>query len=146
MATIEAQRELDASPESIWRQLLAIESWPGWSPLFQHACFATPELGLHGEWTLHGLLGRVPYNGTFTLIEHRPLERLAFESQTISPPYHWVVHDVRLSRAGARPLLHWRIDYAMAGGPGGLLIDRLLIRRQARELLERQITLLQPLV
>lgn len=138
MATVEGRRELDASAEAVWRQLLALEAWPDWSPLFQHVAMAEPELGLHGEWTLHGLLGRIPYNGAFTLIEHRPLARLAFESQAISTPYDWIIHDVRLSRGGPSPQLYWRIDYAMAGGPGGLLIDRLLIRRQAREQLERQ--------
>jgi hypothetical protein len=144
MATIEASRSYDASPESIWRRLLAIEQWPEWSPLFQHAAFATPELGLSGPWRLHGLLGRIPYNGSFTLIEHLALKRLAFESTTISPPYDWVVHDVRLTRDG-RPTLTWRIDYAMSGGPGGLLVDRLLIRRQTRELLDRQLQGLTPI-
>lgn len=138
MTTIEVWRELDASAESVWRQLLALDAWPAWSPLFQHVAMATPELGLHGEWTLHGLLGRIPYNGAFTLIEHRPLERLAFESRVISTPYDWIIHDVRLTRGGPGPQLHWRIDYAMAGGPGGLLIDHLLIRRQARQQLARQ--------
>jgi hypothetical protein len=143
MATIEASRSYDTSPESIWRQLLAIERWPNWSPLFQHASLEEPELGLNGAWTLHGLLGRIPYNGSFKLIEHLPLKRLAFESTTISPPYDGVIHDVRLAR-DTHPTLTWRIDYAMSGGPGGLLIERLLIRRQTRELLERQLQALLP--
>jgi hypothetical protein len=144
VATIEVQRDLAVGPEAVWRQLLAVEAWPAWSPLFQFAAFATPEQGLHSEWTLHGLLGRIPYNGTFTLIEHRPLARLAFESQTISTPYDWIIHDIRLTSDEAGSPLRWRIDYAMAGGPGGLLIDRLLIRRQLRDQLERQLQCFTP--
>lgn len=145
MPTIEAEREFDTSPETIWRVLIAMSEWPEWSPLFQLARNEQPEQGLQGEWTLHGLVGRMPYSGTFEVFEHRPTERFGFASLTVSPPFHTIRHEITLERR-SRPHLTWRLDYTPSGGPGGWLIDRLLIRRSAADLLERALTEIQGIV
>ncbi|MFW6075252.1 MAG: SRPBCC family protein [Chloroflexota bacterium] len=134
MPTFEAERDIEQSPESIWRTLLSMEEWPEWSPMFQHVEFHEPARRMDGEWTLHGLLGRVPYNGTFRLIEHRPVERLSFTSISVSPPYEFVRHQVTIEN-GSGSRLKWRVDYGTSGGPGGWIIDRLLIRRRTPQLL-----------
>lgn len=136
MPVIESSREIDASPETIWRILASHREWPHWSPLFQHVGSESPELGMAGEWTLHGIIGRVPYNGLFRTEVHRPVELLIIRSIRVSPPYEFVRHSVALKRDPV-PKLAWRIEYGTSGGPGGWIIDRLLIRRQARALLER---------
>ena len=134
---IEAAREIDASPEAIWRVVLAYEQWPEWSPLFQLVEPESPELGLNSEWTLNGVIGRVPYSGRFRQVGHRPLEAFAFASIRVSPPYDFIRHTVLLDRAATRPILTWRIEYSMSGGPGGWLIDRLLVRRGLDGFLDR---------
>lgn len=139
MPTVEAVHEIESSPESVWRLLLAMEEWPEWSPLFQHVEFHEPTRRMEGEWTLHGLLGRMPYNGTFRLIEHKPVERLVFSSITVSPPYDAVSHLVTLEREST-VRLRWRVVYRTAGGPGGWFVDRLLIRRGLVELLQRKLS------
>jgi hypothetical protein len=135
---IEAQREIDAGPEAIWRVALGYERWPEWSPLFQMVRPESPELGLNGEWTLNGLIGRIPYSGLFRQIEHRPLEAFVFASIRVSPPYDFIRHTILL-RKDATPRLIWRIEYSMSGGPGGWLIDRLLVSPGATGLLERNV-------
>lgn len=142
MPVIEASRDIDASPETIWRVLIAMDGWPEWLPLFQLVRNDEPERGFEGEWTLHGLLGRMPYSGRFEIFEHRPAERFGFGSLTVSPPFSNIRHEISLERV-SRPRLTWRVDYTTAGGPGGWLVDRLLIRRSAGELLERGLTELQ---
>ena len=137
MATIEAAHEINASPEAIWRVVLAYERWPEWSPLFQLVEPESPEIGLNGEWTLNGLIGRVPYSGLFRQVGHRPLEAFAFASIRVSPPYDFIRHTVLLDRANARPVLTWRIEYTMSGGPGGWIVDRLLVRRGLDGFIER---------
>jgi len=136
---IEAAREIDASPEAIWRVVLAYEQWPEWSPLFQLVEPESPELGLNSEWTLNGVIGRVPYSGRFRQVGHRPLEAFAFASIRVSPPYDFIRHTVLLDRAATRPILTWRIEYSMSGGPGGWLIDRLLVNRDALASVRRQV-------
>lgn len=138
MPAFQVTRQFEASPESIWRVVLAYESWPEWSPLFQLVRPEEPERGLQSEWTLNGLLGRVPYSGLFRQIEHRPLETFSFTSIRVSPPYDSVCHTFTLGHAPA-PNLTWRVEYTTSGGPGGWIVDRLLIRRQTLELLERGI-------
>ena len=128
MPKIEESTEIDASPEAIWRVVLAYERWPEWSPLFQQVEPESPAIGLNGEWTLNGLIGRVPYSGLFRQVGHRPLEAFAFASIRVSPPYDFIRHTVLLSDAPT-PRLTWRIEYTMSGGPGGWIIDRLLVRR-----------------
>lgn len=135
--TVEVRREIDASPEAIWRVVLGYESWPEWSPLFQLVRPEDPAQGLNGEWTLNGLIGRIPYTGLFRQTLHKPVEVFAFASIRVSPPYDFIGHTVRLERAPT-PVLTWRIDYSMSGGPGGWLLDRLLIRPHAAALAERQ--------
>jgi uncharacterized protein YndB with AHSA1/START domain len=133
---IEARREIEASPEAIWRVILGYESWPEWSPLFQLVRPESPELGLGGEWTLNGLIGRIPYTGLFRRIEHRPLEAFVFASIRVSPPYDFIRHTALL-RKDPTPRVTWRIEYSMSGGPGGWLVDRLLVGRQAQSVLDR---------
>lgn len=142
MGKIEATREINASPEAIWRIVLAYERWPEWSPLFQHVEPETPEIGLNGEWTLNGLIGRIPYTGLFRQIGHRPLEAFAFGSIRVSPPYDFIRHTVLLRQDGSLPSLTWRIEYGMSGGPGGWIVDRLLVRRGLDGFLERAINAL----
>ena len=134
---IEATGEIDASPEAIWRVVLGYERWPDWSPLFQMVEPETPEVGLNGEWRLNGLIGRMPYTGLFRQIDHRPLEAFSFASISVSPPFDFIRHSVFLGADGPRPQLTWRIDYKMSGGPGGWIIDRLLVRRGLDGFLER---------
>jgi len=135
--TVEVRREIDASPEAIWRVVLGYESWPEWSPLFQLLRPEDPAQGLNGEWTLNGLIGRIPYTGRFRQTTHQPLETFAFASLRVSAPYDFIGQTVKLERAPT-PTLTWRIDYTMSGGPGGWLIDRLLIRPGATTTVERQ--------
>ncbi|HLT17915.1 MAG TPA: SRPBCC family protein [Thermomicrobiales bacterium] len=137
MPSVEAQRTIDASPEAIWRVVLGFESWPEWSPLFQLVRPEDPTLGLNGEWTLNGLIGRIPYTGLFRQTTHEPMRVFAFASIRVSAPYDFIGHTVRLERAPT-PVLTWRIDYAMSGGPGGWLLDRLLVRPGAAAIAERQ--------
>lgn len=129
MGRIEATGEIDASPEAIWRVVLGYESWPEWSPLFQLVEPESPEIGLNGEWKLNGMIGRVPYTGTFRQIGHRPLEAFGFASINVSTPYDFIRHTVMLNTDGPTPILTWRIEYTMAGGPGGWIVDWLLVRR-----------------
>lgn len=138
MPTVEAVREIENSLESAWRMLLAMEQWPEWSPLFQHVAFHEPARRIEGEWTLHGRLGRMPYSGTFRLIEHKPVERLAFTSITVSPPYDAISHVVTLERESSTRL-RWQVVYRTAGGPGGWIVDRLLIRRGLTEILDAKL-------
>lgn len=133
MPEISSSIEIDASLEAIWRVLMGVEAWPEWSPLFQMVQLHNPTVGVAGGFQLHGLLGRVPYSGEFMVPDYRPLERFIFESVTISPPYDVLWHDVKLTGT----TLTWEIVYEMAGGPGGWIVDRLMIRRQAQGLLER---------
>ena len=112
---------------------MALEAWPEWSPLFQMVRLHDPSAGIAGGFQLHGLLGRVPYNGGFMVPDYRPLERFVFESVTISPPYDVLWHDIRLSGR----TVTWTTTYRTAGGPGGWALDRLLIRRQTQGLIER---------
>lgn len=136
MPLIEASREIDASPETIWRVVASHRAWPHWSPLFQHVSSEAPELGIEGEWTLHGAIGRVPYNGLFRTEVHRPVEVLIIRSIRVSPPYEFIRHSIGLKREPL-PRITWRVEYGTSGGPGGWIIDRLLIRRGAPELIER---------
>lgn len=142
MRTIEASGEINASPESIWRIVLAYERWPEWSPLFQLVEPETPEIGLNGEWRLNGVLGRVPYTGLFHQVGHRPLEAFAFASISVSPPYDFIRHTVLLNRESSTPALTWRIEYKMSGGPGGWIIDRLMVRRGLDGFLDQALTAL----
>ncbi len=142
MHTLEATAEIDASPEAIWRIVLAYERWPEWSPLFQLVEPETPEIGLNGEWKLNGFLGRIPYTGTFHQVGHRPLEAFAFASISLSPPYDFIRHTVLLKRNGPVPLVTWRIEYRMSGGPGGWIVDRLLVRRNATTIASKQLSAL----
>ena len=139
MGRIEATGEIDASPEAIWRVVLGYERWPEWSPLFQSVEPEEPEIGLNGEWTLNGLIGRIPYTGLFRQVGHRPLEAFAFASIRVSPPYDFVRHTVVLNTDGATPQLTWRIEYTMSGGPGGWIVDRVLVRRGLDGFLASQI-------
>ena len=138
MPGVEVRREINASPEAIWRVVLGYESWPEWSPLFQAVRPEDPARGLNGEWTLNGLIGRIPYTGRFRQATHRPLETFAFASIRVSPPYDFIGQTVKLERTPT-PTLIWRIDYTMSGGPGGWLIDRLLVRRTCRVMMESHI-------
>lgn len=133
MPEVSASAQIDESPERIWRVVMGLEAWPEWSPLFQMVRLHDPSSGPAGGFQLHGLLGRVPYNGEFIVPDYQPLERFVFESTSISPPYDVLWHDVRLSGT----TLHWTTVYSMSGGPGGWALDRLLIRRQTQGLLER---------
>ncbi len=117
---------------------MGMEVWPEWSPLFQNVRLHDPSVGTAGGFQLQGLLGRIPYSGEFMVPDYRPLERFVFESVTISPPYDVLWHDVRLNGTS----LTWAIVYEMAGGPGGWIVDRLMIRRSAQELLERGVNAL----
>lgn len=142
MARIEAKREINSSPQAIWRAVLGYESWPEWSPLFQDVRPDSPEIGLNGEWTLNGLIGRVPYTGLFHQVGHRPVEAFAFASIRVSPPFDFIRHTVLLDTSTPTPQLTWRIEYTMSGGPGGWIMDRLLVRRGLDGFLERQIAAL----
>lgn len=142
MTTIEATGEIDASPEAIWRVVLGYEHWPEWSPLFQDVVPEAPEIGLNGEWKLNGLIGRVPYTGLFRQIAHRPLEAFVFASIRVSPPYDFIRQTVILNTDATIPRLTWRIEYSMSGGPGGWIIDRLLVRRGAIDVVNQQINTL----
>ncbi len=134
LAKIEAKQEIEASPEAIWRLVVGYEQWPEWSPLFQLVRPENPTEGLNGEWTLNGLIGRIPYNGLFRQVAHRPLEAFAFASIRVSPPYDFIRHTVLLKQ-DPTPILAWRIEYSMSGGPGGWIIDRLLVRSRSGALL-----------
>ena len=79
----------------------------------------SPEIGLNGEWTLNGLIGRIPYTGLFHQVGHRPLEAFAFASIRVSSPFDFIRHTVVLNTEGATLRLTWRIEYTMSGGPGG---------------------------
>jgi Polyketide cyclase / dehydrase and lipid transport len=143
LGRIEATAEINASPEAIWRTVLAYERWPDWSPLFQLVEPQSPEKGLNGEWTLNGVIGRVPYSGLFHQVGHRPLEAFAFASIRISPPYDFIRHTVLLNRETSLPTLTWRIEYSMSGGPGGWIVDRLLVRRGLDRFLDRAISAIE---
>ena len=138
----EATGEIDASPEAIWRTVLGYEQWPEWSPLFQMVEPETPEIGLNGEWKLNGVIGRIPYTGLFRQIDHQPLKQFVFASVRVSPPFDFIRHSVFLRADGSRPQLTWRIDYKMSGGPGGWIIDRLLVRRSMHSIPNAQINAL----
>lgn len=133
MPKITAALEIDASPESVWRVLMALERWPNWSPLFQMVQLHEAALGIAGGFRANGLVGRVPYRAEFMVPIHEPLQRVVFETVNVSTPFNVLWHDIRLS--GRR--LSWSITYTTAGGPGGFLVDRLLIRRPAQGLIER---------
>lgn len=138
MAEISASTDINESPESIWRVLMALEAWPDWSPLFQMVRLHDASVGIAGGFTAHGLLGRVPYSAEFMVPNYEPLQRFIFETVTISAPYNVLWHDVRLSGS----TLSWTTTYTTSGGPGGLLVDHLLIRRHAQSLTERQLAAL----
>lgn len=112
---------------------MGLDAWPEWSLLFQAVRLHDPATGIAGGFQLQGLLGRIPYSGEFMVPDYRPLERFIFESVTISPPYDALWHDITLNGQ----ILTWTVVYEMAGGPGGWLVDRLMIRRTAQQLLER---------
>ncbi|CAN5657624.1 hypothetical protein BH24CHL1_BH24CHL1_10160 [soil metagenome] len=133
MPEISAGIQVDASPEAIWRVLMGLDAWPEWSPLIQAVRMNDPASGTAGGFHLQGLLGRVPYSGEFMVPDYRPLERFIFESVTISPPYDVLWHDIRLHGKE----LTWTIVYEMAGGPGGWVVDQLMVRRSAQGLLDR---------
>ena len=135
MAEISASTEIGGSPESIWRVLMALEAWPEWSPLFQMVRLHEASVGIAGGFDANGLVGRIPYRAEFMVPIHEPLQRVVFETVTVTTPYSVLWHDVRL----AGSTLSWTIDYTISGGPGGMLVDRLLVRRQAHNLIERQL-------
>ena len=139
MAEISASTEIGASPESIWRVLMALEAWPEWSPLFQLVEMHDPSSGIAAGFKANGLVGRVPYTARFIVPIHEPLERVVFETESVSPPYNVLWHDVRL----AGSTLTWTIVYTTSGGPGGFIVDRLMIRRLAKDLLDRQLAELE---
>ena len=138
MAEVSASIEINESPESIWRVLMALEAWPEWSPLFQMVRLHDTSVGIAGGFSAHGLLGRIPYSAEFMVPDYEPLQRFIFETVTISTPYNVLWHDVRLSGS----TLAWTTVYSISGGPGGLLVDRLLIRRSAQPLVEQQLAAL----
>lgn len=138
VAEISASIEFNESPESIWRVLLALDTWPIWSPLFQEARFHEPAVGIAGGFSAQGIVGRVPYRAEFMVPEYQPLKRFIFEAVTVSAPYGVLWHDIALDRHR----LTWTITYTITGGPGGFLVDRLMIRRSASEQLERQLAAL----
>jgi uncharacterized protein YndB with AHSA1/START domain len=135
VAEISASIEIGESPESIWRVLMALEAWPEWSPLFQLVEMHDPSSGIAAGFKANGLVGRVPYTASFTVPIREPLQRVVFETESVSPPYSVLWHDVRLDES----TLTWTINYTISGGPGGILVDRLLVRRQAHDLIERQL-------
>jgi len=138
VAEISASIEIGESPESIWRVLMAIEAWPEWSPLFQLVEMHDRSSGINAGFKANGLVGRVPYTARFMVPIHEPLQRVVFEAEHVSPPYNVLWHDVRL----AGSTLTWVIVYTTSGGPGGFIVDRLMIRRRARDLIEQQLAAL----
>ena len=133
MPQFSASITIDESPERIWRTVMALEAWPEWSPLFQMVQLHDPGTGIAGGFTAHGLLGRIPYRAEFMVPDYEPLRRFLFQAVTISPPCNTLWHDIQLD-AGT---LTWSTSYTLSAGPGGWAIDRLMVRRQARDLLER---------
>lgn len=142
MATIIHSQELDASQEQIWRLLLAVREWPEWCPIFQLVEPENPAAPLASEWQVNGLLGRIPYSGLFHVEEHRPVELLRLISIRTSPPYKIVEHEISISDSPS-PTLAWRVDYALSGGPGGWLIDHLIVRGHVEEQLRRTLSALE---
>jgi uncharacterized protein YndB with AHSA1/START domain len=138
VAEISASTEIGESPESIWRVLMALEAWPEWSPLFQLVEMHDPSSGITAGFKANGLVGRIPYTARFTVPILEPLQRVVFEAERVSPPYSVLWHDVRL----AGSTLTWTIVYTISGGPGGILVDRLMIRRRASDLIEQQLAVL----
>jgi uncharacterized protein YndB with AHSA1/START domain len=130
---IHASIEINESPESIWRVLMALEAWPEWSPLFQMVRLHEPSVGIAGGFSAQGLIGRIPYNAEFMVPDYEPLQRFIFETVNVSTPYSVLWHDIQLSGR----VLTWTVVYSLSGGPGGILVDRLLIRRQAQDLVDR---------
>ncbi len=135
MVEVNASIDITDSPESVWRRLMAVEAWPEWSPLFQMVRFHDASVGIAGGFDANGIIGRIPYRAEFMVPIHEPLKRVVFETVTVSTPYSVLWHDVRLNGS----TLSWTIDYTISGGPGAILVDRLLIRRQTYALIERQL-------
>lgn len=135
VAEISASIEFNDSPESVWRVLLALDAWPVWSPIFQEALFHDPAVGVAGGFTAQGLIGRVPYRAEFMVPEYQPLRRFIFESVTVTSPLGVIWHDVQLENRR----LTWSITYTVTGGPGGFLVDRLMVRRSTLQQLENHL-------
>lgn len=133
MSYVSASIEIGASPERIWDTLIDLERWQEWCPLFEMVRLHDATVGFAGGFITQGLLGRVPCNAEFMVSEYQPLQRFLFEAAVVSPPYNSLWHDVRLSDHQ----LTWTTSYSLSFGPGGWLVDRFLIRRQAQHLLDQ---------
>lgn len=118
---------------------MALEDWPEWSPMFQMVRLQEPAIGTAGGFMIHGIVGRVPYRSEFIVFDSEPLRHFIFQAVSPSTPFNTLWHDVRL----AGPTLTWTIVYSLSAGPGGILVDRLLVRRQATSMLTDQLDALR---
>lgn len=142
MVMIVQEHAVDASPEHLWRVLLAVIQWPEWCGLVQLVEPERTDDPLAGDLRINGMLGRIPYTATMVVDEHRPVELLRLISVHVSPPYQYIEHEIELQR-GEIPQLTWRALYSLAGGPGGWLVDRLMVRRHVGAQLQRALEQLE---
>lgn len=120
--------EIDAPPSAVWAALADLEALGDYDPQVQRAAVTGELRSGVGASRRCDLLPRGWFEETVTSWD--PPHVLAFELTACSLPVKRLRHRYAITSTGAVTLVQQVMDYDLRGGPAGVVLDRLLVRRR----------------
>lgn len=141
MPSLERSMRVAADPDALRRTLAAVERWPAWCPLLRTAEPAELPDGSAGAWSIVALLGAMPFSAVARLSHSDDGEQITLATLTSASPVDYARYTFTI-RTEDEPAIALRIDYGFARGPGGWLVERLLVRRRLPAQIDATLTAL----
>lgn len=129
MPTLERRVLSNAHPDALRPALAAVEGWPRWCPLVRAVEPARQNGGPDDAWSIVALLGGLPYSAIARLTLSAGGDQVALATLAGASPVDHARYTFTIVTASGTTLI-LRVDYRLTRGPGGWLVDRLLVRRR----------------
>jgi len=130
MTTLENEITIAAPREKVWAILTDLGALDAYDPTVANAEVTSAQLsGVGASRKVDMADGRHWFSEEMTLCE--PTERLAFELTACNFPISSLRHSYEVESVGEGTRVSQRMEYTVKYGPLGVLMDKLVLRRQS---------------